>query len=127
MGLVRVKATPGRIENLRAYLYRSARNEANRFLSQRRAHPTVDADSVPLLVEAPQERVEQARDLSVALAKVPAQQREVIVLKLYHQMTFDEIAHMTGVSLNTAASRYRYGMEKARRFLLPDEEDPGEA
>lgn len=48
------------------------------------------------------------------LKRLPAEQREVIVLKVWHQMTFDEIGALLEVSPNTAAGRYRYGLEKLR-------------
>jgi RNA polymerase sigma-70 factor (ECF subfamily) len=51
------------------------------------------------------------------LASLPAEQREVIVLKFWHGMTFDEVGEVTGVSANTAAGRFRYGMDRLRRQL----------
>jgi RNA polymerase sigma-70 factor (ECF subfamily) len=54
-------------------------------------------------------------DLSAELALLPADQREVIVLKIDAGLTFSQIAALLGVSPNTAASRYRYAIEKLRR------------
>jgi RNA polymerase sigma-70 factor (ECF subfamily) len=51
------------------------------------------------------------------LAGLPAEQREVIVLKIWHQYTFEEIGQLLELSLNTAAGRYRYGMQKLRDAL----------
>jgi len=51
------------------------------------------------------------------LAGLPVPQREVIVLKIWHQYTFDEIGDLLGLSPNTAAGRYRYGLEKLRACL----------
>jgi RNA polymerase sigma-70 factor (ECF subfamily) len=51
------------------------------------------------------------------LAGLPAAQREVIVLKLWHDCTFEEIGGLIEVSPDTAASRYRYGLEKLRAGL----------
>jgi RNA polymerase sigma-70 factor (ECF subfamily) len=51
------------------------------------------------------------------LADLPVPQREVIVLKIWHQYTFDEIGDLLGISPNTAAGRYRYGLEKLRACL----------
>ena len=45
---------------------------------------------------------------------LPAEQREVVFLKIYEGLTFKEIGSVCGVSANTAASRYRYGIEKLR-------------
>ena len=51
------------------------------------------------------------------LAKLPADQREVIVLKIWHGYTFDEIGRLMEISPNTAAGRYRYGIQKLRHCL----------
>lgn len=58
------------------------------------------------------------------LARLPEEQREVIVLKLWHGHTFDEIGDLTGVSPHTAAGRYRYGLHRIRNCLkgISDEE-----
>lgn len=52
-----------------------------------------------------------------ALARLPVEQREVIVLKIWHEMTYDEIAGTLDISPNTVAGRYRYGMEKLKGIL----------
>ena len=52
-----------------------------------------------------------------ALAKLPVEQREVIVLKIWHEMTYEEIASTLDLSPNTVAGRYRYGMEKLKGIL----------
>ena len=51
------------------------------------------------------------------LAELPRDQREVIVLKIWHKHTFQEIGELLDVSPNTAAGRYRYGLQKLRMFL----------
>lgn len=55
--------------------------------------------------------------LEVELKKLPAKFSEVIILKVWGNHTFAEIGEMLGVSLNTVASRYRYGLERLRRAL----------
>jgi RNA polymerase sigma-70 factor, ECF subfamily len=52
-----------------------------------------------------------------ALATLPQEQREAIVLKIWHEHTFDEIGELLGISPNTAAGRYRYGLQKLRTHL----------
>jgi len=44
-------------------------------------------------------------------------QREVIVLKIWHGHTFEEVGELLEISPNTAAGRYRYGLEKLRKAL----------
>ncbi len=52
-----------------------------------------------------------------ALAELPVDQREVIVLKIWHGCTFEEIGGLLEVSPNTAAGRYRYGLQKIKTKL----------
>jgi RNA polymerase sigma-70 factor, ECF subfamily len=56
-----------------------------------------------------------------ALRELPAEQREAIVLKIWQRCTFEEIGALTGVSPNTAAARYRYGLRKLRNRVDGDE------
>ena len=48
------------------------------------------------------------------LAELPVDQREAIVLKLWHRYTFEEIGGLLEISPHTAAGRYRYGLQKMR-------------
>ncbi len=60
---------------------------------------------------------EQLRQLNDALAQLPEQQREVIILHLQGGMKFKAIAELQDVSINTVQSRYRYGLDKLRSIL----------
>jgi RNA polymerase sigma-70 factor (ECF subfamily) len=55
------------------------------------------------------------------LAKLPKDQREVIVLKIWHEMTFEAIGGVLDLSPNTVAGRYRYGMQKLKLILKGSE------
>jgi len=71
-------------------------------------------------VEAPLETLvcnEQLETLSGALAELPFEQREILMLHLQGQMTFRAIAQARQISTNTAKSRYRYGIDKLRSIL----------
>ncbi|MGH7950373.1 MAG: RNA polymerase sigma factor [Limisphaerales bacterium] len=48
------------------------------------------------------------------LAELPMEQREVIVLKIWNQYTFEEIGGLLDISPNTASGRYRYGLQKIK-------------
>ncbi|MCL5098622.1 MAG: sigma-70 family RNA polymerase sigma factor, partial [Candidatus Omnitrophica bacterium] len=63
---------------------------------------------------------ESERELAAmrCLAQLPMEQREAIVLKIWHQCTFEEIGQLLDVSPNTVAGRYRYGLKKLQAFLL---------
>jgi RNA polymerase sigma-70 factor (ECF subfamily) len=51
------------------------------------------------------------------LAELPVEQREMIVLKIWHEYTFEEIGGLLEISPNTAAGRYRYGLQKIKLQL----------
>lgn len=55
--------------------------------------------------------------LEEAMRRIPPEQREVLVLKIWAELTFDQIATELGVSPNTAASRYRYALAAVRNEL----------
>jgi len=57
--------------------------------------------------------------LESALARLPAAQREVLVLKLWGELTFEEIGCQLAISPHTAASRYRYALGALRKELSP--------
>jgi len=84
----------------------------------------------PLGPGPPSERGQDARDtletlvcneelemLSRAMAELPFEQREIVMLHLHGRMTFQAIAKAMQISTNTAKSRYRYGMDKLRVTL----------
>jgi RNA polymerase sigma-70 factor (ECF subfamily) len=102
-----------------AYIFRIARNEALRLIGRRKADSTEKTVVDPWLFES--ESSGDSQDLTdrlqKALARLPQTQREVIVMKTYRHKTFLEIAQLLGLSQNTVASRYRYGMEKLRILL----------
>ncbi len=66
---------------------------------------------------------EEARHLNHAIAQLSYEQREVIMLHLRGGMKFREIADLQGISINTAKSRYRYGLEKLRTLLSDKEKE----
>ena len=65
------------------------------------------------------ENREREQTMRNALANLPAEQREVVVLKIWAELTFEQIARTLEISPNTAASRYRYALEALRRNLTP--------
>jgi RNA polymerase sigma-70 factor (ECF subfamily) len=62
-------------------------------------------------------RSELWRQLDYAMAQLPYEQREIIILHLQSKMRFRQIAKSKGVSVNTVMSRYRYGLDKLRSVL----------
>ena len=97
-----------------AYLFRAVRNTAlNHIRGQSRE---VGLDDTALWLESPGASRETVLALQSALATLPQEQREVVVLHIWGQLTFEETAAIVGVSPNTAASRYRYGLEKLKEI-----------
>ena len=74
--------------------------------------------------EAGPDAIAEVRDdaarVSAALGKLPREQREVVVLKAYGQLTFREIAETLGLSINTVMSRHRYALDALRRQLVEE-------
>ncbi len=59
--------------------------------------------------------------LAAAVERLPDEQREVLVLKIWNDLTFAEIGNVLEISQNTAASRYRYALGALRKTLQPHE------
>jgi len=104
---------------LDAYVYRIARNEAYRLISRRKRDQKAQGTTESWLIvsESNPEPSDLVEQLQAALAQLPQPQREVIVMKIYGQKTFLEISRLLGLPQNTAASRYRYGIEKLQNLL----------
>jgi RNA polymerase sigma-70 factor (ECF subfamily) len=116
--IVRKRRHLAKAHCLDAYVHQMARNEAVSFLRRRRKR-NAELNAEPWLVpaEADDRPDELAEELQTVLARLPQAQREIVVLKVYRDKTFREIAAMLELSLNTVASRYRYGLEKLKTLL----------
>jgi RNA polymerase sigma-70 factor (ECF subfamily) len=112
--------------NLKSFLTTCIVNLARDKLRARKLH-TCDLDEVTVesldTNEPDHEAIfgEHARDLNRALVRLTYEQREVIMLHLQGNMKFREIAGLQGISINTAKSQYRYGLEKLRKILSDQE------
>lgn len=112
------------VRDERGFLLRLAHNQAIDLMRRRdvrgRAHDALAAESLELFagVSDPDEAAFRG-ELAQALGELPADQRAVVHLKLWEGLTFERIADVLGVPLNTAASRYRYGLDKLRARLRP--------
>jgi len=117
--IVRKRHKLAKARCLDAYVYRIARNEAHTWICRRKRDRAVKAADESWLVGAksPGESGDIGEQLQAALARLPQQQREVIVMKIYRQKTFIEISRFLELPQSTVASRYRYGLEKLRTLL----------
>jgi RNA polymerase sigma-70 factor (ECF subfamily) len=108
----------------RAFLIRLAHNAAIDFMRRRgtrdRQHEQFAAEPLSPFAPTndPDEQAYRAQ-LAGALAELPPDQRAVVHLKLWEGLTFEQIADALGMPPNTAASRYRYGLDKLRVRLRP--------
>jgi RNA polymerase sigma-70 factor (ECF subfamily) len=119
VGLVRGRSRLGQVRNLRAYMFTALRRAALRLAERRRLEQAAPADLF-LEIESPSPRVldsEHSAPLERALRELPSEQRELIALKIDGGLTLAEVAEVLGISPNTAASRYRYALEKLRTRL----------
>jgi RNA polymerase sigma-70 factor (ECF subfamily) len=106
-----------RVENPTAYVFQVARNELKRFLGkkQRRNEAVVDVREVVDFRD--RECADDAEAAMVALGRLEQADREVVELKLYGGLTFQEIAAATGLPPGTVATKYRRALESLRGWL----------
>jgi len=109
------------------WLYRIAHNRLNDHWRARRHRPPPPADAElrtarivdPDTPERSLSEFEQRRRLQCALDELPADQREVLLLRLEQELTLEQIGAITGVGRETVKSRLRYAMDKLRARLAP--------
>ncbi len=122
VSIVRSRRQMTGVNDLRAYLFTALRRAAGRVGERRSRQPAASeaVDEVPDADRAKKDSPHGER-LERALRSLPAEQREVIALKIDGQLTFAQIGRTLGVSVNTAASRYRYALEKLRTTMQVEE------
>jgi RNA polymerase sigma-70 factor, ECF subfamily len=113
LALLQLEEPPAKPEH---YLVRSFRNRA---LNHRRSlwrRLTREWESLRWF-EQDADETPAERAAMRCLAELPVDQREAIVLKVWHGCTFEEIGGLLDISPNTAAGRYRYGLQKLKSKL----------
>lgn len=109
----------GSIEDPKAFLYVSVRNAALNALKSRQRDVPLEEGSAWL---EPLDRDFAAElNLRRALMALPVDQREVVILHTWGEMTFAQIAAVLEISANTAASRHRYALERVRKIMSIEE------
>ena len=107
----------------RGLLYAAVRSLALDFIRRdaRRARreATALAEAEPVIERQFEVDDDTQSALAAAVRSLPCDQREVLVLKIWNDLTFSEIAGALGISQNTAASRYRYALTNLRKTLQP--------
>ena len=118
--IARNPAAVASARNLRAYLLAMARNAALNSRQRRAREELFGGDGDGWLAPVAPATPGDADAIAAALGALPEEQRAVVTLKVYRELTFREIAAALGISQNTAASRFRYAMEKLRERLGED-------
>lgn len=109
--LLRLDVLP---EQLPAYVYRAIRNAAID-LHRRNGHAEAyKAIFLPRKSISPGDQLEARDEAEALLASLSIEERECVVMKVYADLTFDEIAAVCGGLPNTIASRYRRALAKMR-------------
>ena len=121
--LARNKRKLARVDNLTAYVFTVARNEAARLAKRktRRQREPLPLTGEELFCEASNdldaELRETAETVAAALAQLTAELREVVELKTYGELTFQQISAVTGLPQGTVASRYRTAVMQMQRWF----------
>ena len=126
--LVRLAGEPRLLAKVQcpwAYLLRMVRNEALATARRKQRCSTSSnlADLVTRCRVDEAEREESHRAVWSALRTLPPQQAEVVVLKIWEELTFAQIGEILEISPNTAASRYQYAMAKLAARLANTERE----
>jgi RNA polymerase sigma-70 factor, ECF subfamily len=108
----------------KAFIYRLAHNFAIDWLRRRKVRWDSEKRLMNELAENEQSAADPdaallMRSFTGAMQTLPDEQRTIVQLKLWDGLTFEEISQAQGIPLNTAASRYRYALEKLRVHLRP--------
>jgi RNA polymerase sigma-70 factor (ECF subfamily) len=112
------------IREERAFLIRLAHNAAIDLMRRRGTRDKTKENFAAEMISPfaptndPDEKVFR-ENLAAALGELPEEQRAVVHLKLWEGLTFEELAAALEIPPNTAASRYRYGLDKLRGRLRP--------
>ncbi len=113
LALLRMPRPPREPEH---YCLRSFRNRALNYRRSLWRRLTREWESRRWFERSPEESALE-RAAMCCLAELPVEQREVIVLKIWHDCTFEEIGGLLEISPHTAAGRWRYGLQKIKLRL----------
>jgi RNA polymerase sigma-70 factor, ECF subfamily len=103
------------LTSVRRAAFDLARRESRRTVREERTQDPA-ADSAALFASTLEDD-DRRREIETALYSLPPEQREVLVLKIWGELTFEEIAGQLEIPANTAASRYRYALTALRKEL----------
>jgi RNA polymerase sigma-70 factor (ECF subfamily) len=117
--IARKRQHVARTKHLKSYLYSMSRNTALNKIRKNQRRQDREQRSLSWLEPVDDHEVSenQTAELKTALEALPEKQRTIMMMKHYQDMTFKEIAERLDISENTAASRYRYALDKLKSFM----------
>ena len=117
--IARKRQQVAKAKHLKPYLFKMAHNTAVNRIKQTSRRREQLKEKADWLIFDPQDSNENDRsaEVAAALATLPEKQRVVMTLKFFQDKTFREISELLGISENTAASRYRYGLSKLKNIM----------
>ena len=109
-----------KVKNLKSYIFRSLANSCTTLLQQRNKLHLVQLDTNEAEeqeLSEPQNFEQEYTMINNLLNTIPQEQSEVIRLHIHAERTFKEISEILEIPESSAKSRYRYGIEKLRKFI----------
>lgn len=103
--------------DLRAWLFTVMHNVHVNQVRSRREYAALDADALELPVRATQDVGLEMRDMERMLARLPVEQREVLLLVVLEDLSYDEAATVLGIPIGTVMSRLSRAREKLRALM----------
>jgi RNA polymerase sigma-70 factor (ECF subfamily) len=103
--------------DLRAWLFTVMHNVHVNQVRGRREYAALDADALELPVRATQDVGLEMRDMERMLARLPVEQREVLLLVVLEDLSYDEAANALGIPIGTVMSRLSRAREKLRALM----------
>ena len=128
--LIDLAACDRRPENPVAWLYRAVRCRAinaGRAQRRRERHESRAALDRPAILVPPVGETLDARQVAAAVGSLPDEEREVLVARLWGQLSFREIGRVTGTSESTAHRRYQSALVRLREKVSPSCTNPNES
>ncbi len=110
----------GGITDVKAYLFASVRNAILNEIKIQQRSVVLNEDTA--WFEPPNRDYAAELSLRRALTALPNDQRQVVVLHVWGELTFLQIGEILDISANTAASRYRYAFSKLRQVMCATED-----
>ena len=106
-----------RYKNLKGYLLIIARNSCCDYFRHKKDTLWIEDMTESGKEDSQITAMEDGMLLRQELLKIPPEQREVIILHVYEELKFGEIAKMLGCNISTVKSRYFQGIKKLKRLM----------